>query len=286
MPFKLTIVCVLMCLTLIMKASVSVNLLPDSIRRRLFQKHDYPVSDNEFARRIDSESRKKLERMVVKYLEDASMPGAALAVERDGEVLYANGFGWADEENATHYRNKFRIASVSKPITLFCFLSWIEDGWLGLEEKVFSDSLLGRFLSPNFTDTTGRVHKVTVRHLLTHSSGFPEGDIQEHQEMSNAEYLRWAVEAFAPLQIEPDTRYIYCNFGFFLLGRIVEVLTARPYADFIQQSVFYLMEVKGAIISGNLPGDRAPDEVVYYGYNTSNMAPYTLNLQRLDSAGG
>ena len=150
------------------------------------------------------------------------MPGAALAVARDGKVLYANGFGWADDKNATHYRNKFRIPSVSKSITLTCVLRLVENGSLDLDEKVFSDRLLGRFLHSNFTDTTGRVHKVTVYHLLTHSNGFPESDIQEFQEMLNAEYLSWAVEAYAPLQLEPDTKYVYCNFGFFLLRRIVE----------------------------------------------------------------
>ena len=164
-----------------MKAFTSVNPLPDSLRQRLSQKHDYPVSDNEFAWRIDSELRQKLERMVVNYLGEAFVPGATLAVARYGKVLYANGFGGADDENATHYRNKFRIARVSKPITLTCVLRLVENGSLDLDEKVFSDRFLGRFLHPNFTDTTGRVHKVTVRHLLSHSSGFPESDIQEFQ---------------------------------------------------------------------------------------------------------
>lgn len=250
---------------------------------------DIPVSNNEFAQRMDSESRKRLETLVVDYMAMTQVTAASIAVARDGQVLYANGFGRAsveDNENAA-IRHKFRVASVSKTVCLVTILKLIETGRLSLDDFVFSEKLLGKMLYRNFTDVTERLAKVTVRQLLHHSGGFWMGYIQEYPEMSNIEYLNWALVANGSLQQEPGTVHIYSDFGFFLLGRVVEVVTSTPYVEFVYEHVFGPMGVKGAFIAGPHREDRQTDEVVYYSRVPPPTLPYTCapNMRRWDALG-
>lgn len=138
--------------------------------------HDYPVSENEYFLKIDSESRRKIEQIMVKYAGRSGIPGASLAVARDGEILYANGFGWdnLETEEKTHYRSIFRVGHVSKAITLAGILHLVDDGALSLEDFVFGEKLLGKIIHFNFTNTNLILilKSLTVRHLLDHSSGF------------------------------------------------------------------------------------------------------------------
>ena len=253
--------------------------------------NNYPVSENEYARNIDFDSRTKIETIVVNYTKSNDIPGASIAIAQDGKVTYANGFGWAnlEKDEKTHYQNIFRVASVSKPITLVGILHLIENDKLELDELVFSQKLLGRILSPNITNTTGmmsKLSKVTVRHLLHHSGGFWWGLIQEHQHLSNTEYLNWALQEYGSEQLEPGTKYTYSNFGFFLLGRVIEAASGMLYEEYIKSSVLGPMGVRGAIIAGNTLADRAPDEVVYYSWDTLNIAPYIFNMKRKAASGG
>lgn len=127
---------------------------------------------------------------------------------------------------------------------------------------------------------------MTVRHLLHHSGGFRWGLIQQHPDLSNAEYMNWAIKEYGEDQGEPGTSYMYSNFGFFLLGRVIEAASGMPYEKYINSSVLHPMGVRGAIIAGNTLDDRAPDEVVYYSWDPLDMAPYIFNMHRKAASGG
>ena len=88
------------------------------------------------------------------------------------------------------------------------------------------------------------------------------GYIQEYPEMPNTEYLNWALVANGSLQQEPGTVHIYSDFGFFLLGRVVEVVTSTQYINFVRSEVFGPMGVQGAFIAGPRREERQPNEVV------------------------
>ena len=85
---------------------------------------------------------------------------------------------------------------------------------------------------------------------------------------------------------EPGTHYAYSNFGYCILGRVIEKLTGQTYSDFVQSAVLAKCGVKNMRLAGNTLAQRAPGEVVYYGQEGSGTDPYNMNVSRMDSHGG
>lgn len=120
------------------------------------------------------------DRIVARIMRVHRIPGAAVAVARDGRLVYARGFGMADRlrEVPVQPDSLFRIASLSKPITAVAVLKLVEDGRLKLDARVFQDLLSG--IEPH-PPKDPRMNEITVRDLLRHSGGFDRdrsGDIQ------------------------------------------------------------------------------------------------------------
>ncbi len=146
---------------------------------------------------------------------------------------------------------------------------------------MFSGRLLGAILRPNLTDEIEKLKNVTIRHLLQHSGGFWQDDAQDLQLLTNTEYLNWALETYGPDMNEPATSYLYSNFGFFLLGRVIERITGLEYEDYIQRYVFAPMNITGAFIGGSLPDERRPLEVTLKKCEFKRLANlYTVYLMK------
>ena len=221
------------------------------------------------------------------FMSGYDLPGLSVAIGRMGALLYQEGFGWADRENrqAVTPDHLFRIASVSKPITSVAVFSLIEDGRLRLSDRVFGPGgVLG--------DAYGRppykphVADVTVEHLLTHTGGGWSNDADDvmftNPQMSNAELIARTLDT-RPLENPPGVRYAYSNFGYCVLGRIVERMAGRPYEGFVRDRVLARCGVSDMAIAGNTLADRRAGEVEYYGPGPS---PYGMNVSRMDSHGG
>jgi CubicO group peptidase (beta-lactamase class C family) len=89
-----------------------------------------------------------------------------------------------------------------------------------------------------------------------------------------------------PLDHEPGEHYAYSNFGYCVLGRVIEKITGWPYARYAQTAVLDKCGVTGMRVAGNTLAQRAADEVVYYGHEGSGTNPYGMNVTRMDSHGG
>ncbi len=85
---------------------------------------------------------------------------------------------------------------------------------------------------------------------------------------------------------EPGTKFAYSNFGYCILGRVIEKITGEPYAEAVQRAVLAKCGVKDMRLGGNTYEDRAPGEVVYYGQAGAGTNPYDMNITRMDSHGG
>ena len=111
------------------------------------------------------------DRIVARIMRDHDIPGAAVAVVRDGRLIYARGFGVADRESGAPVQpdSLFRIASLSKPTTAVAVLKLVQDGRLELDARVFRDLLAG--IEPH-PPADPRMNEITVRDLLRHSGGF------------------------------------------------------------------------------------------------------------------
>lgn len=222
-------------------------------------------------------------------MEAGGAPGLSVAIARHGQFVYRQGFGYADKSAGERVTTSslFRIASISKPITSVAIFTLIEQERLGLNDLVFGAE--GRLKFDYGEHYPERVTKITVHHLLTHTCGGWENDASDPMfykpEMSQRDLIIRTLRE-QPLKNEPGTKSAYSNFGFCLLGRVIEKITGQTYAQFVRQSVLAKCGVADMRIGGNTLAERAGGEVVYYGQKGWGTNPYDMNIARMDSHGG
>ena len=241
------------------------------------------------------------------------IPGMALAITKNGRLVYSRGIGWADRERRQPVQpnSLFRIASVSKPITAVAILRLAEQGKLKLDDKAFEIVARHEQLA-NLGAVHESLQKITVRQLLQHTGGWD----RTHNSDPTAQSLAVAKALKIPLpprhvdiirymapraaDFAPGSRFVYSNFGYCVLGRIVEVASGRPYDEYVRAEVLAPLGIKSMRLGGSLESDRAPGEVKYYdarnvtaiaivGPRKGKSSPLTYgasNLKALDSCGG
>jgi CubicO group peptidase (beta-lactamase class C family) len=243
---------------------------------------------NEQPQGFKPEELQAMEAAAAALMQKHQVPGLSVAIAKEGRLVYAQGFGLADKtknENVTP-NHLFRIASVTKPITSTTIFRLIEDGKLRLSDKVFGpQALLGtEYGGPPYQQGIG---EITVEHLLTHTAGGWQNDGSDpmfhHAGMDHKQLITWTI-ANQPLKNSPGGHFAYSNFGFCILGRVIEKLTGKPYAEAVKEKVLEPCGISGMSIAGNTEAERAPREVTYYGKKGEN--PYGMDVRRMDSHGG
>jgi N-acyl-D-amino-acid deacylase len=217
------------------------------------------------------------DRLMVAFLEKHQVPGGALAVAQDGRLVYARGFGYADleRESSMQANSLLRIASVSKPITAAAILLLVQQGKLRLTDRVF-DLLTLR--PPPGAEPDPRLQKITVLHLLQHTAGWDRGKSFDPMfrpiRIARAlgvpppaepeHIIRYMLGQ--PLDFDPGARYAYSNFGYCVLGRVIEKVSGQPYEQYVRQHVLGPLGIRQARVGKTLLTERAPREVKYYDY--------------------
>lgn len=173
-----------------------------------------------------------VDKYVQAYMIERNVPGAAIAVVKKGKVVKMRGYGRASLEFRVPITAKtvFEIGSVSKQITAAAILLLVEDGRVKLDEDI------SVYLSDAPEDWKG----ITVRHLLTHTSG-----IQSYTRLGGFElFKKYTVKDFIkelskhPLEFKPGAGYRYNNSGYNLLGFIVESASGKSYWDFLRERIY------------------------------------------------
>ena len=221
------------------------------------------------------------------FMEKYAVPGLSFAVGHGGAIVHQDAFGFADQENkeAVTPRHLFRIASVTKTITSVTIFSLIEAGRINLTEKVFGpNAITGTdYGQPPYNPG---VDQITIEHLLTHTSGgwsnTDNDPMFRNLSMNHAELIQWTLRN-RPLDHPPGQNYAYSNFGYCVLGRVIEKITRQPYADYARAAVLKRCGVTDMAIAGNTLAQRQRGEVKYYGQGEN---PYGMNVTRMDSHGG
>ena len=163
------------------------------------------------------------------------VPGAVTVVATRDSVLRMNAQGWADPEHKSFMRvdSIFWIASMSKPITAVAVLMLVEEGKVSLDDPIarYVPELAG-LKTPD-----GKTPRITLRHLLTHTSGMGEAT---DEEAKAARTLSDLIPAFAskPLAFVPGSKWQYCQSGILTLGRIVEIVSGVPFEVFLRNRIF------------------------------------------------
>jgi CubicO group peptidase (beta-lactamase class C family) len=222
------------------------------------------------------------------FMSAHSVPGLSVAVARDGRVLYERGLGFANREKNEKVTpaHLFRIASVSKPITSVTLFQLIEQKRLTLDDIVFGP---GGVLRDDFGKRPYKqwVEEIRIKHLLTHTGGGWQNDgtdpMFRNGEMNQRQLIAWAIANVA-LQYPPGEHYAYSNFGYCILGRVIEQLTGATYEQHVRDTILKPCGATDMRVAGNTLEERAPVEVIYYG--AGNQDPYNMNVRRMDSHGG
>ena len=218
-----------------------------------------------------------LDQLMQSFLHDNELPGAALAVARGGRLVYSRGFGYADVDRRIPVRpdSLFRIASVSKPITAVTTMRLVDEGKLSLEDRVF-EILPHRQTQNREKWADPRLGRITVRHLLQHRGGWDRRrsfDPMFHS-LAIAFWLGQRPPAEADdvvrfmlgrtLDYDPGRQSVYSNFGYCVLGRVIEQVTDQSYERSVQQSLMRPLGIDSMRIGKTLPEGRAEKEVKYY----------------------
>jgi CubicO group peptidase (beta-lactamase class C family) len=256
-------------------------------------------SDKEFA---------GFERTISSFMHRWEIAGASVAVAKDGKLIYARGFGFADKVNNTEVEpyNKFRIASISKLVTAVAIMKLQEEGRISVDSKVFGPDGI---LNDNFYSEPRdkRAYTITVAHLLSHEGGWTS---------------RWGDQMFIPfivaeamgvtppvdtktivrfalnknLHFTPGTGRSYSNLGYAILGLIIEKVTGMPYGEYCRKEILAPLGIYDMTLAKNLPGQKAPFEVSYYEpgdavwkpsiYGTGDTVPASYGGNDIESLGG
>jgi N-acyl-D-amino-acid deacylase len=250
------------------------------------------------------------DRMMIRFMEEDKIPGAALAISKDGRLVYARGFGYADVDSKTAVQptSLFRIASVSKPITATAVLHLVDRGKLRLEDRPFE--LLG--LKPHLEKGARidpRLNRITVRELLNHTGGFDRD--KSFDPMFDSIEIARALGEPPPakpnaiirytmgrrLDFDPGKRYAYSNFGYCVLGRVIEHAGKQPYEQYVREQILEPINIRSMRIGHSLAAQRVPGEVKYYASGTTPAVVGAIGkpvpppyggwyLEAMDSHGG
>ena len=217
-----------------------------------------------------------------------AIPGGAVAVLRDGRLIYARGFGFADVENKRPVQPDalFRIASVSKPITGVAIMKLVEEGKLALDDRVAP--FIAHLTPAQGATVDARWEQITIRHLLNHTGGWdrdkPNGGFDP---MFRPGIAAAAVGAPAPASAEtvirymkgmpldftPGEKHVYSNFGYAILGRVIERASGMSYEAYVRTRVLQPLGASRTRLGKTRMGDALADEVKYYWPNTGVNAP-------------
>ncbi|MBI9060622.1 MAG: beta-lactamase family protein [Marinilabiliaceae bacterium] len=217
-----------------------------------------------------------LEKRIGRFLRRENLVGASVAVAKDGKLIYAKGFGYADKENETSVEpyNLFRVASVSKLITAAGIMKLCEQGTLHLEDKVFGPKgILNDSIYLEYRDK--RVEDITVLQLLNHSGGWTSrwGDqmfmptiiaknLHKTLPVDESDIIRFVLKK--RLHFIPGEASYYSNLGYMILGQVVEKISHMSYEDYIQTHVLYPLGIFDMQVGGSYLYERAALEVKYY----------------------
>lgn len=232
----------------------------------------------------------RVDTAVQAFMDRYEVPGLSLAITKDEKLVYVKSYGYSDKEAEEKLLPAalFRIASISKTITATAIFKLIEEGKLRLDDTVFgTKGILGTHYGtkPYSLD----IQKITIRHLLQHTAGGwgnSNGDPMFVDASWTMEHLINSTLDNKPLEHEPGKVYVYSNFGYCLLGRVIEAITGQSYEYYIVQSVLRRMGIKDMLIGGNTREARLKNEVIYYGRKQGGLHPYIYNIRRMDAHGG
>ena len=218
---------------------------------------------------LSTELRQKIDKIAADTLAKTGVPSASVAIVKDGHIAYVHAYGDARLEPRTPATPQMRysVGSISKQFTAASILLLQEQGKLSLDDKV------GKFI-PDLT----RANEVTIRQLLSHTSGYQDYWPQDYvmpvmlQPVMAQKILDlWARK---PLDFDPGTKWQYSNTNYVIAGVIIEKVSGEPLLQFLQEKVFTPLGMRSVANTDQQKlGDTDPTAYMRYGLGPLRLAP-------------
>jgi Beta-lactamase class C and other penicillin binding proteins len=276
---KIVFVSIAACILFLLNAEISYAKVATPVKKAV----EADVPANADAAALDEIAA--VDKNIKTFITKSKIKGASLAVVKDGAIVYAKGYGYANvssKEPVEPY-HLFRIASVSKLITATGIMQLVKAGVLSLDQKVFGpEGILNDPVYCSYRDP--RYEKITVKMLLNHSGGWSG---KRPDPMFCKELVARTISKPLPLSFpdivsyvfrnnldfEPGLRSSYSNFGYVLLGEVIKKVSRMDYESFIRKKVFLPLGIKTAFLSNNYPDEKHPNEVSYYDLRGNGVVP-------------
>jgi CubicO group peptidase (beta-lactamase class C family) len=231
----------------------------------------YPLSIN-----ADTIFKKEaVDEFVANYIKRNGLPGASIVIVKDGKLVYEKGYGHDSEGKPLTEESLMRIGSVAKSFTAFSVLQLVDEGKINLDDPVV------KYL-PELTMDDSRLQKVTIRHLLSHTSGIPSPTI-----VPPANTIKAGVERLHDwkLNLQPGEKYSYSNPNYWILARLVEVISGMEFPQYLKQKIFSplgMEDTLSAINSGDTVKGLSQGHITAYG----TALPWSELEQMFAGSGG
>jgi N-acyl-D-amino-acid deacylase len=246
------------------------------------------------------------DKAMLAYMKERDIEAGTICVTRNGKVALSRGYGFLTKDHKRRLSSDapLRIASLAKPITAAIVLDLAAKGKFKLDDRAFT--YIGVEVGPK---GDLRLKDITIQQLLDHKGGFDSeaskiGDpmmaallVRKELKLEDAPTPQDMIRFMAgrKLDFAPGAKEAYSNFGYCVLGRVIEKATGETYAAYVRKFLAPL-GVKTVTLSRSLPDDRDPAEPFYYDpllrpnvISGTGSVPYPdggLNLEAMDSHGG
>ena len=238
---------------------------------------------------------KPMDAEIERFMTRNGIKGMSLAISDHDSLIYAKGYGWADQEKgqAMTPTSMMRIASASKLITAIAIMKLVDEGKIKLSDKVLG---AGGILNDSiFTNVLGdpRMRDITVDQLLMHRGGFTNRggdpmfsvvDVVKRNGLDHApsseEMARIILQR--KLGYEPGKGRRYSNFSYLLLSMIIEKVSGKNYYDFVTEQILTPAQAANFKPGTNYYEDRHDGEVRYYGPDTIKVEEYNGSGRMVD----
>ncbi|UCG93252.1 MAG: class A beta-lactamase-related serine hydrolase [candidate division WOR-3 bacterium] len=225
------------------------------------------------------------------YCKNNSLFSGSVLIAHHGNVIFKKSYGMADRENEIPNTSttNFNVGSTSKPFTALAIAILVEQKKLNFDDPVCAR--LPEFPYPS----------VTLRHLLTHTSGLPdyvhrppfikyhdmgEADTSQTEVYTSQDVLDWLIDSKTDLAFEPGSKMTYCNTGFVILALVIERVTGQDFVSFIKENILIPAGMSNSLVYNKKSDPPIPNRA--FGYSPSlDRSSFELNdLNRMDGIVG
>lgn len=204
-------------------------------------------------------------------LSELKVPGASVAVVRDGKIEWLETYGWADISNqiALDTNTLFQAASISKPITAIGVLKLVEEGKINLDTDVSTYLKSWEIPNSDFTDS----QKVTLRLLLTHTAGVNVHGFSGYEldpKLSTVDVLNGKGNSDSIKVVRtPGTEWAYSGGGYVIVQQVIEDVTGEAFDVFMDREILPALNMTNSTFAQPLPEDRHGNASLAYRSNMS-----------------